>query len=367
MTDASERHGCYVRDLLALGANPDGSGAERITTGDEPGAGRIIELGHAFRASRTLLSAVELGVFTILADGPAEIERLIERAGLHTRGARDFLDALVALDLLVRDESGRYANSADADLYLDRRKGSYVGSLLERFGSRDYAVWDSLTAALRTGEPQYDQSVVNNFAPLYADATARELYVRGMTVRTQPVARALAACFPWNEHRTLIDVGTAQGCLPVEIALAHDHIIGGGFDLPALCTTFDEHVQRHGLADRLRFYPGNFLEEPLPQADVLVLGRVLHNWDLATKKMLLRKAYDALPRGGRLIVYERLIDDERRSNAAGLLSSLQMLLASTGGFDFTGADCMGWMREAGFREPQVRPLVEHQSMVIGQK
>jgi hypothetical protein len=94
---------------------------------------------------------------------------------------------------------------------------------------------------------------------------------------------------------------------------------------------------------------------------------VLHNWDLATKKMLLRKAYDALPRGGRLIVYERLIDDERRSNAAGLLSSLQMLLASTGGFDFTGADCMGWMREAGFREPQVRPLVEHQSMVIGQK
>jgi hypothetical protein len=336
-------------------------------TQDAPGPGRILELGHAFRASRALLSAAELGVFSTLADGPLDIDRLSERVGLHARAARDFLDTLVALDLLVRDDSGRYANSVDAGLYLVRGKDAYAGSLLERFGSRDYAVWGSLTAALRTGEPQFDQGAVNNFAPLYADAAARDLFVRGMTVRTQPVAQALAAGFPWNEHHTLIDIGTAQGCLPVCIALAHGHIVGGGFDLPPLATTFDEYVRKHGLSHRLRFYPGNFHEEPLPQADVLVLGRVLHNWDLATKKMLLRKAYDALPRGGRLIVYEAFIDGERRPNAAGLLSSLQMLLASKGGFNFTGARCMGWMRDAGFQDPQIRPLANDQSMVVGQK
>ena len=98
-----------------------------------------------------------------------------------------------------------------------------------------------------------------------------------------------------------------------------------------------------------------------------MLGRVLHNWDLATKKMLLRKAYDALPRGGALVVYERLIDDERRANAAGLLASLNMLIMTTGGFDFTGSDCIAWMRESGLRDMRVESLASGQSMVVGLK
>jgi hypothetical protein len=165
----------------------------------------------------------------------------------------------------------------------------------------------------------------------------------------------------------LIDVGGAQGCLPVEIARAHPHITGGAFDLPSLEPLFDRYVREQGYANRLRFYSGDFFNDPLPPADVLVIGRVLHNWDLATKTMLLKKAYAALPPAGALIVYERLIDDERRVNADGLLSSLQMLLASPGGFDFTGADCVGWMRETGFRDIRVERLTADQSMVVGIK
>jgi len=134
-----------------------------------------------------------------------------------------------------------------------------------------------------------------------------------------------------------------------------------------LGSLFDSYVQKRGLSDRLRFYPGDFFNGPLPAADVLVLGRVLHNWDLATKMMLLKKAYDALPPAGALIVCERLIDDERRVNAVGLLSSLNMLLMSTGGFDFTGADCTSWMRDAGFHDVRVEPLTSEISTVIGLK
>jgi hypothetical protein len=126
-------------------------------------------------------------------------------------------------------------------------------------------------------------------------------------------------------------------------------------------------VKTHGLADRLRFHPGDFFQDPLPRADVLVLGRVLHNWDLATKKMLLGKAYDALFPSGALIVYEQLIDDERRAQTDGLLASLQMLLSSPGGFNFTDAECIEWMRETGFRDVRVEPLTTDQSMVIGTK
>ena len=328
---------------------------------------RILELGQAFRGSKTLLSAVELGVFTVLSNGPLDLGDLSKRVGLDARGARDFLDALVALRMLVRDLDGRYTNSAETDLYLDRNKPTYVGGVLETSIARSYAVWGSLTAALRTGKPQNDLSMVSNFSGLYADTTLREAFMSTMTARTRPVARVMANKFPWANHGSLVDIGGAQGCLPVEIARAHPHITGGAFDLPPLEPSFDRLVKENDLASRLRFYPGDFFSDRLPTADVLVLGRVLHNWDLATKKMLLKKAYDALPPAGALIVYERLIDGERRSNAEGLLMGLHMLLMSTGGFEFTGADCVGWMRETGFRNIRVEPLTADQSMVLGYK
>ena len=328
---------------------------------------RIMDLGHAFRASKTLLSAVELGVFTALADGPLDLEALRSRIGVNERGARDFLDSLVALGMLARHADGRYANSAETGRYLDRNKPTYVGGLLETFSARQYGIWASLTTALRTGKPHLDENVTSNFPSLYADNASRTQFASGMTVRSQPVAKALATRFPWADYSTLIDIGAAQGCLPVEIAQAHPHITGGGFDLPTLGPLFDSYVQQHALSDRLRFYPGDFFHCALPAADVLIFGRVLHSWDLAAKKMLLKKAYDALPPAGALIVYERLIDDERRVHAAGLLSSLNMLLMNAGGFDFTGADCIGWMRETGFRDIRVEPLTADQSMVVGIK
>jgi hypothetical protein len=188
-----------------------------------------------------------------------------------------------------------------------------------------------------------------------------------MTGGTLPVAKALAAKFPWRDYKSVIDIGTAQGALPVQVALAHPHITGGGFDLPPVQPHFDSYVRQYGLADRLRFFPGDFLREPLPRADVLVFGRVLHNWDLATKKMLLEKAYNALPSGGVLIVYERLIDDDRRANASALLASLNMLIMTAGGFDFTGAECVAWMKEVGFHHLRVEPLTSEHAMARGRK
>ena len=135
---------------------------------------RIMEIGHAFRASKALLSAVELGVFTALADGPLDAAALRKRVDIHERGARDFLDALVALGMLVRDERGRYANSVETDLYLDRNKQTYVGGLLERFSAEQYDIWASLTAAIQTGKPQCSRSMVEQLRALYADERSRD-------------------------------------------------------------------------------------------------------------------------------------------------------------------------------------------------
>jgi SAM-dependent methyltransferase len=182
-----------------------------------------------------------------------------------------------------------------------------------------------------------------------------------------PLAKAVAARFPWRAVESVVDIGAAQGCLEVQVAKAHPHIRAIGFDLPQVRPAFENYVQSQGLSDRIRFQPGDFFSDPLPPGDVLVMGHILHDWDLATKKRLLAKAYDALPPGGALIVYDTIIDDERRTNVTGLLMSLNMLIETSGGFDYTGADCIAWMREAGFREARLEPLAGAHSMIVGTK
>jgi hypothetical protein len=122
----------------------------------------ILQLGLAFWGSKTLLSAVELGVFTELAHRPLKAHILIERLRLHQRGARDFLDALVALGMLDRD-GDIYRNTPATALFLDRNKPSYVGGLLEMANARLYPFWGNLTEALRTGEPQNELKRGENF------------------------------------------------------------------------------------------------------------------------------------------------------------------------------------------------------------
>src|SRR5215204_4775459 len=329
---------------------------------------QIMNLGMAFGGSKTLLSAVEIGLFTELAKEPLDLQTLSERLMLHPRSARDFLDALVALGMLERN-GDQYENTPETDLFLDRAKPSYVGGLLEMANAQLYPFWGSLTEALRTGRPQNEAKNGGGdfFGALYADPARLEGFLSAMSGLSLGAARAIARQFPWGDYGTFVDVGGAQGGLPVQVALAHPHLKGGNFDLPEVGPVFEKYVAAHGLAGRLKFHPGNFFKDPMPTADVLVMGHILHDWDLEEKRALLKKAYDALPGGGALLVYEALIDDGRRENATGLLMSLNMLIETPGGFDYTGADCVRWMRETGFRETRVEHLAGPDSMVVGIK
>jgi O-methyltransferase domain/Dimerisation domain len=330
--------------------------------------GHILQVGTGFWAAKTLLSAVEMGVFTELAEHPQDLETLQGRLGLHRRSARDFLDALVALQFLERHD-GKYCNTASTDFFLDKRKPSYIGGVLEMANHRLYPFWGHLTTALRTGLPQNEtkEGIADPFAALYADPARLKQFLGAMSGVSRGGNMAIARKFPWNDYRTAVDVGTAEGDLITQVALANPHIEGIGFDLPAVGPCFEEYVEANGLSGRVKFSPGNFFEQPLPKADVVMMGHILHDWDLETKQMLVRKAWEALPPGGAYIVYEAIIDDDRSTNAFGLLMSLNMLIESPGGFDYTGSDCMGWMKEAGFRETRVEHLAGPDSMVIGIK
>ncbi len=331
---------------------------------------KILQVGMGFWSSRTLLAAVELGLFSELAKKPATLTDLSSKLELHPRGARDFLDALVALGFLARTD-GVYRNSAEADLFLDRAKPSYVGGILEMASRRLYLAWNELPAALRTGQLQdpakLETGAANPFDSLYADTARLESFLGAMTGISHGANLVIAGKVPWKSYKSFVDVGTAQGDLAVQITLANPHLEGMGFDLPQVRPVFQKYAEGCGAGARLKFVQGDFFKEELPKADVVLMGHILHDWDLETKKMLIRKAFTALPAGGSLVVYESLIDDDRSQAAFGLLMSLNMLIETPGGFDYTGADCSGWMKEAGFRETRVEHLIGPDSMVVGVK
>jgi len=328
----------------------------------------ILQTGLAFWSSKTLLSAIELGVFTQLEEQPGSAGDLERRLGLHPRSSRDFLDALVALGFLER-EDGIYRNTPATATFLDQSKPSYIGGMLEMCNNRLFGFWNHLTAGLLTGEPQNEIRSGGDslFGALYADPVRLEGFLKAMTGLSQTANMAIAGKFPWRDYGSFVDVGTAQGDLAVQVALAHAHLSGVGFDLPVVRPIFEAYAMQQGVASRLRFAPGDFFGDPLPKADVVMMGHILHDWNLDEKQRLIRKAYEAVPPGGAFIVYESIIDDERRKNAFGLLMSLNMLIETPGGFDYTGADCVGWMKSAGFRDARVEHLVGPDSMVVGIK
>jgi hypothetical protein len=202
---------------------------------------------------------------------------------------------------------------------------------------------------------------------MYADPEKLRLFLTAMTGVSMVEAQAIAAKFPWKKYRTFVDVGAAQGCAPVQIALAHGHLSGGGFDLPPVQPIFEDYVRSFGLESRLSFHAGDVFRDPLPPADVLILGHMLHGWNLQEKHLLLQKAYAALPKRGALIVYDAMIDDARRHNLFGLLMSLNMLIETAGGFDYTPRDCRQWLKQTGFRTSKVVPLTPTRTMVVATK
>lgn len=328
----------------------------------------ILQTGMAFWASKTLLSAVELGVFTELTAAPLSADELGMRLDLNERARRDFLDALVSMGFLHRTE-GKYENTAETALFLDRKKPSYLGGILEMSSVRLFGFWANLTDGLRSGKPQNE---VRNGQPglfevLYSDPDRLEGFLGAMTGLSHPANVQIARQLPWKKWNSFVDVGAAQGDLAVQIITANPHLKGIGFDLPPVQSIFEKYVAKAGVSERLMFTSGDFFNQQLPKADVVLMGHILHDWDLPTKRMLIAKAYDALPSGGALVVYDAIIDDDRRQNTFGLLMSLNMLIETHGGYDYSGDECAGWMRQAGFGTISVHHLAGPDSMVVAIK
>jgi hypothetical protein len=339
---------------------------------DEISPEHILQIGFGFWASKTLLSAVELELFSLLADGPRTGPELQAAMGLHPRGTYDFLDTLVALGLLRRDgagESGRYANTPSTALFLVKASPQYIGGILEMANARLYRFWADLTPALKTGKPQNEikETGKSMFEALYADPARLEQFMDAMKGISLGNFTAFAEKFDFSKYKTLADIGGATGQLSAIVASRHPHMQCRSCDLPQVRPIAERRVQARDLGGRVTTDTIDFFADEFPRADIITMGMILHDWNLENKKMLIAKAFRALPVGGALVAIENIIDDERRQNGFGLMMSLNMLIEFGEAFDFTGAQFTDWCKEAGFSRCEIIPLAGPASAAVAYK
>ncbi len=333
---------------------------------------KIMQIGMGFWASKTLLTAVNMGLFTHLANGELSGQDIKTRLGLHERGLYDFLDTLVALGFLKRSglkETALYRNAEDTDLFLDKSKPSYVGGMLEMSNNRLYPFWHNLEDGLKTGAPQNETKTGGKplFEELYANEEKLREFLKAMGGIQMGNFMIFSNKFDFSNYGTLCDIGGAGGYLSAQVVLNNDHMKCISFDLPPVSPVATETINNMSLGDKIIIQSGDFFKEDFPKADIITMGNILHDWGTQDKKMLIKKAYDALPQGGALVVLENIIDDDRSKNAFGLMMSLNMLIETREGYDFSLADFDRWAKEIGYRETSTMPLTGPSSAVIATK
>ncbi|HEY8009914.1 MAG TPA: methyltransferase [Rudaea sp.] len=334
--------------------------------------GHIMQTATAFWASKVLLTAVEVDLFTMLGDGTMSAPQLGKALGLHPRGTYDFFDALVALRFLERDgdgPEGKYKNTSETAAFLNKKSPTYIGGLPEMLNARLFGFWNNLGTALKTGQPQNEvkQGGKSMFEELYSDSGRLAQFLDAMTGFQAANFALLAEKFDFSKYKTVCDIGGALALLSRIVGARHQHLTFDSFDLPPVAPLAQKQIKAAGMDERIKTVAGDFFKQEFPKADVVTMGNILHDWNLEKKKVLIRKAYAALPDGGAFIAVENLIDDARRENAFGLLMSLNMLIEFGDAFDYTGADFREWCGEAGFKRFEFINLAGPTSAAIAYK
>jgi hypothetical protein len=341
---------------------------------NHPTPENIMKIGTGFWASKILLSAVKFQIFTTLAEKKtmSAIE-LKSHLGFKStdRNVYDYLDALTTFGFLNREgllETAKYSNSMDTDFFLDKNKPSYIGGMLEMLNNRLYGFWGNLEEGLLTGLAQNEaKSGGNLFEALYSDADRLKEFIHAMSGFQMGNFMALAQSFDFSKHKTLIDIGGSAGMLSIMVAKHQEHMNCTSWDLPPVAPIANEVIQQFQMHERVKTDSGDFFKDEFPNADIITMGNILHDWDEETKLMLIKKAYNALPEGGVLIAIENVIDADRNKNAVGLMMSLNMLIETGSGFDYTFSDFNKWTSTVGFKSTALLPLAGPTSAAIAYK
>ncbi|REJ81932.1 MAG: methyltransferase [Bacteroidetes bacterium] len=342
---------------------------------NKPNPEKILQIGTGFWASKILLSAIHFNLFTLLAEkkklSAAEIKSRLE-LNCSDRHLYDFLDSLFVLGFLSREgkmKNAQYSNGPDTNFFLDKKKPSYIGGLLEMLNNRLYGFWGNLEDGLKTGLPQNEikDGSDHPFTAIYRSQEKLQEFMDAMSGIQTANFMALAEKFDFSKCSKLVDIGGASGMLSILIAKHHPHMKCISFDLPAVEAVAKATIHRFNLTDRVKTQSGDFFKDEIPEADVITMGNILHDWNEEKKIFLMTRAYNSLNEGGAFIAIENIIDDDRKENLFGMMMSLNMLIETGQGFDYSFEDFNRWATATGFKKTEIIRLAGPASAAIAYK
>ncbi|MEU6001948.1 methyltransferase [Streptomyces sp. NPDC047197] len=308
-------------------------------------------------AVQVFAAAVELDVFGALAEAPATTEEIQRRLGLHPRPLPDFLDALTAMGLLVRGPDG-YRATAAARLHLSATAPEFIGAFVTAGPAPE------LVGLLRTGHlaerPGEEDGAGGD---PYADPGAAHAFIAFMDSMNAMISDELDEAIDWKSYTSFVDVDGSRGELARHLLATFPQLTGTVVDRPEVAAAFEEHFANDPARSRVAFHGAD--GGPLPRADVVLLGGVLHDISMKEREDLLRRAYEAVAPGGLALVYDVMIDDDR-TTLNPLLGSLQMMMTVPEGGKYTPSQCREWVAAAGFTDLATQPMGVD-TLIIGHK
>jgi acetylserotonin O-methyltransferase len=309
----------------------------------------VVDLMEAFRRSQVLFTAVNLRIFEILEDSARSLQELASGLLLPATALEQLLTACQALGLISRVD-GSYQNTPITSQYLTQSSPCNLLGYIRFSDMAVYQLWSRLTDAVREGSNRWDQvfgGKTNFFDNIYADPTSLREFIGGMHGLGVITSPTLATAFELGRFRHLVDLGGATGHLAIAACQAWPDLKATVYDLAPICIVAQEHIGQSSVQDRVQTQTGDFFTDPLPQADLYALSRILHDWKEEKIRFLLKKCFENLPRQGGLLVCEKLLNEEKDGPVSAALQSLNMLVI-TEGRERTASEYKALLQDAGF-------------------
>jgi acetylserotonin O-methyltransferase len=320
-----------------------------------PDPSPVVDLIEAFRRSKAMFAAVSLGIFDRLGSGPADTATLARELEINADALERLLDACVGLGFLHKRE-GVYSNLPGADVYLRRSSPHTLAGYIKYSNAALYPMWGQLEEAVREGTNRWRQtfgarsSLFDHYFRTEEDKRDFLMGMNGFGLLSSP---RVVAAFDLSGFRRLVDLGGATGHLAIAACERYERLRAMVVDLPAVIKVTQEYVERSPVRDRIEYMAADFFSDPLPEADLFSLGRILHDWSEDKIRALLARIYQGLPQGGALLIAERILDEGKAGPLSALMQSLNMLVC-TEGKERTLAEYSDLLRQAGFAKVQGR-------------
>jgi hypothetical protein len=355
---------------------PTSTSSNSASVSPEP----IFQIVTGFWASKALMAAVELELFTKLSGGKQmTLKELQQALEMKARPTDVFASALASLGLLQvtkkKEGSERlFANTPISEMFLDKSKASYMGEIITMFDKRLYKAWDKLVESLKSNKP-VDAADGGGAETIFDQAKSKQAVeeIQKFTHAMQGVsigpAMQLPKAYDFSKHRRMMDIGGGSGVYAIQVVKANPHITATVLDLEPVCQMAEQYIKIHNLQDKVKTKPLDFFKEDIPTGyDVAFLSLILHDYSEEKGIALLKKIYNSLANDdGVVVISEWLINDDKTGPPASALMGLNMVIETYGGKNYSYAEIADMLKQAGFKRTEKRPLTAPAEIVIGYK